>query len=138
VAGLALLVGACGPDLVIDGITLEDTRWRAIGVAGLPPVVGHEPTLAFEGGPISGSAGCNDYSWTYRSLPGGGIIVSGLSQSVRECEGGDPILARVEERYLSALKAGRRMDIVDGRLEISTGLGTLVFEPMGGTDEPIR
>lgn len=134
VAALALLLSACGPDPIVDGVTLEGTRWRAIAVAGLPPVAGHEPTLdvAFKGGPMSGSAGCNDYSWTYRSFPGGVINVAGLSQSVRQCEGGDPTLALIEDRFLNALKAGQRIDIVEGRLEISTGVGKLVFQSVEG------
>ena len=125
---LACILGGCGPDAVVDGVALEGTHWRALMVAGLPPVVGHQPTLAHEGVVAQGFAGCNDYSWTYRSLPGGGISVAGLSQSERPCEGGDPALKRVEERFLDALKAAQRIDVVAGRLEIQTGLGKLVFE----------
>jgi heat shock protein HslJ len=129
-AALALVLAACGPDPVVDGVVLEQTEWKALGVAGLSPVVGREPTLAFALGAVttSGSAGCNDYSWTYRSLPGGAISVAGLSQSDRTCAGRDAIVAQVEDRFLAALKSARRIDVVSGRLEISSAVGTLVFE----------
>jgi heat shock protein HslJ len=121
------IVAACGPDPIVDGLDLNGTRWRALEVAGLPPVVGSEPTFAHHGVNADGRAGCNSYSWTYRSFPGGVINVAGLSQEENACPAGNPALAQVEERFISALKAAQRMDIVDGRLEISTGLGTLVF-----------
>ena len=126
---LALVVAACGPDRVIDGIAIEGTRWIALDVAGLRPVVGHSATLEFPGGegPVSGSTGCNDYSWTYRSLPGGAISVAGLSQSVHGCDGNDA-RTRQDDRFLGALKSAQRIDIVEGRLVISTRVGTLVFE----------
>jgi heat shock protein HslJ len=81
-------------------------------------------------GPVDGWTGCNDYSWTYRSLPGGAISVAGLSQSQRNCDFDDPVLTKLDRTFIAALKAARRIDIVGGRLEISTDLGPLVFEPM--------
>jgi heat shock protein HslJ len=132
-ACLALLVAGCGPDPIVDGVDLAGTRWRALEVAGLPPVVGHEPTLEFPSaeGPVSGWAGCNDVSWTYRSFPGGLISVAGLSQSDRACEAAGPVVRQVEGRLIAALKAANRIDVVDGRLQISTAAGSLVFERIG-------
>ena len=127
-AGLALVVGACGPDLVVDGVVLKGTQWRATSVAGLPPVVGHEPTLAFEGETTTGVTGCNDYSWTYITLLGGSLNVRGLSASDRPCQDEDQALTKVEERFFASLRAAQRITIVGSRLEISTGAGRLVFE----------
>ena len=75
---------------------------RAVDVNGVA-VVGERPlTLRLDSGRVSGSAGCNSFSGTYRSRGGDKLEFGPLAATRIAC---DPQLMEQEARYLSILDA---------------------------------
>ena len=121
---LALIVGACQALPGLPAPALEGTGWRAVEVAGLPPVAGSEPTVFFEAGRIVGSTGCNGF--------GGDIAIEGASVKVGEVAmtliGCEREIGDVEGRFIKALGAAERVGVrADGMLVLSGPSGDLVF-----------
>jgi heat shock protein HslJ len=71
VLGAAIVVAACGmfedpsPPGASLPATLFGTTWRVQSVARRTPSLGAEPTIAFQGGNIKGSGGCNSFGGKY-------------------------------------------------------------------------
>lgn len=129
VALLVLLAAACAPS--VDGLALNGTAWRAVTVNGAPPVAGREPTLVFNLGEISGSAGCNGYGSQNVKIEGHSITIRDLGMTAVACGGPDgssdnPIM-RTEMAFYRALSAATTIGLGGGRLVIAGPEGELVF-----------
>jgi heat shock protein HslJ len=119
-------VAACVP-----GAPLEGTDWRAVAIGGDAPVPGREPTIAFSGGKVTGSGGCNGYGGAYR-LDGDRITFSELGMTAMGCPG--PEMA-VEARFSQLLSQVQRVVVAGDRLTLVSPAGNLDFvrvAPGGG------
>jgi len=84
------------------------------------------PLLAFEGGNLTGNAGCNTFSSTY-TVTGDVIEIGPIMSTKMACE--EP-MASVEGAYLAALEAVDKVAILDdGKLQLwdDGGKTTLAF-----------
>ena len=146
---LTIIVAAClvsagyssGTDMPGDhgsvAEPLAGTVWslaafRADSGSVIAPLPGAEPLIIFgESGTVSGSAGCNLYSASYR-INGTTITVEAVTAT-----GAHPAaeLSRQESRYLELLAAAASYRVDDGRLILSgpSGRDLLIFSR---TDEP--
>jgi len=77
----------------------------------------------FNGGTISGYAGCNWYSGNYE-LKGNNLSIKELRSTERWC--GEQI-NKLEQEYLSALRDAESYEIEGGKLRIYCGNQSLVF-----------
>ncbi len=95
--GLSACTGMTGGQRM-GGIT-----WRASDLNGVPLVEGTDITLQITGrNQVSGSAGCNRYSGTYRLMNREGIDFDALSTTRMACA---PATMEQEQRFLSILGA---------------------------------
>jgi heat shock protein HslJ len=118
---LALLVVVsigCGP-----ATQLEGSSWRAVAIDGEPPVPGREPTIAFTGGKVTGSGGCNGYGGAYR-LEGDRITFSELGMTAMGCPGPE---MDVEGHYTQLLSQVQRVVVAGDRLTLIAPAGNLDF-----------
>jgi len=97
---LLLLLGACAAGPM--GRPMGGIAWRASDINGVPLVPGSSVTLRLDDGRVSGSAGCNDFSGSYRMMNKQGIDLSGLIITTKGCA---PALMEQERRVLSILEA---------------------------------
>jgi heat shock protein HslJ len=116
---------SAGP-LALDGSTwlLTDYVSPDGTVFTVPAAV--TPQLAFEGGNITGNAGCNTFSRTY-TVTGDTIEIGPLMSTKMACE--EP-MASVEAAYLGALDTVNKVAILDdGKLQLwdDGGKTTLAF-----------
>jgi heat shock protein HslJ len=84
------------------------------------------PLLAFEGGNLTGNAGCNTFSSTY-TVTGDAIEIGPIMSTKMACE--EP-MASVEAAYLAALESIDKVAILDdGKLQLwdDGGKTTLAF-----------
>jgi len=84
------------------------------------------PLLAFEGGNLTGNAGCNTFSSTY-TVTGDAIELGPIMSTKMACE--EP-MASVEAAYLAALESVDKVAILeDGKLQLwdDGGKTTLAF-----------
>jgi heat shock protein HslJ len=84
------------------------------------------PLLAFEGGNLTGNAGCNTFSSTY-TVTGDAIEIGPIMSTKMACE--EP-MASVEGAYLAALESIDKVAILDdGKLQLwdDGGKTTLAF-----------
>lgn len=148
---LTIIVAAClvsagyssGTDMPGDhgsvAEPLAGTAWdlaafRADNGSVIAPLPGAEPLIIFgESGTVSGSAGCNLYSTSYR------INASTITVEAVTATGAHPAaeLARQESRYRELLAATASYRVDDGRLILSgpSGRDLLIFSR---TEEPER
>lgn len=93
----------CGCASAPGGRQISGRDWRAANLNGVPVLPGSSVTLRLEGGErVSGSAGCNLYSGTYRLMSKEGIDFSTLTTTRKACA---PELMDQERRFLSILEA---------------------------------
>ena len=84
------------------------------------------PLLAFEGGNLTGNAGCNTFSATY-TVTGDAIEIGPVMSTKMACE--EP-MSTVEAAYVAALDAANKIAILDdGKLQLwdDGGKTTLAF-----------
>jgi len=93
--GAAVIVLACAPaggDVPTGGdggahSGLADTSWTVASIAGVPSLPNSRPTMTFgQDGTVSGSAGCNLYSGSYRT-DGSGITITQVASTLMTCQG---------------------------------------------------
>jgi len=125
-AGGALLVFRPQPQTPLEG-----TLWAAEnynnGRGGLQSLAaGTEITARFEGGRLSGSAGCNSYSAGFALGGGGGAIVVSPPASTRMFCASPPGVMEQEAAYLAALPTAVRYRIEGERLSLETADGARV------------
>jgi heat shock protein HslJ len=129
---LAAVMSACVEPTKVDGVILQGTTWRALSIAGVSPVLGHEPTLAFQGTGVRGSGGCNDYGGAHAQIEGNTITITNIGMQSNFCEPRESPLMRAEQQFFLALAAATEIHVVDGQLRLSTPMGDLTFEPVIG------
>ena len=110
------LLGGCAA--APGGRQISGRDWRAANLNGVPVLPASTVTLRLEGGDrVSGSAGCNLYSGTYRLMSKEGIDFTTLTTTRKACA---PELMDQEQRFLSIL------DAVEGYSFYSDGSFSLV------------
>lgn len=102
--------------------------WVLEGPAGGAAADAPRITAEFDGGRVSGSAGCNLYSASIGADEGEGVSVGPVAATRRACA---PEVMRDEQTYLARLSGTTRFGFVAGRLVLSyregQGFGTLLF-----------
>ena len=124
---IASVMSACVEPTTVDGVVLQGTAWRALSIAGMSPVLGHEPTLAFQGTGVRGSGGCNDYGGANAQIDGNAIKITNIGMQSNFCEPRESPLMRAEQRFFLALAAATEIHVVDGQLELTTPMGALTL-----------
>lgn len=95
------LLGGCAASP--GGRQMSGRDWRAANLNGVPVLPNSIVTLRLEGGErISGSAGCNLYSGSYRLMSREGIDFTALTTTRKACT---PELMDQERRFLSILES---------------------------------
>ena len=98
-----LLILLAGCAAAPGGRQFSEREWRASNLNGVPILPGSSVTLRLEGGGrVSGNAGCNLYSGTYRRMSKEGIDFTTLATTRKACA---PELMDQERRFLSILEA---------------------------------
>lgn len=121
--------GSAGPP---DLATLEGTSWTLVELDGRTRGPGDAPiTLAFAGGRVSGSGGCNQYFGTVTSASPGAMAIGEVGATKRACP--DPTMGS-EQRYFESLRRVSAWAAEGGNLVLSwrgdgAAAGRLVFEP---------
>lgn len=125
---IAMLLTACGGTGAADqSASLEGTSWKLEYFNKNRPVAGHEPTISFEDGQVSGTAGCNSYGGGYE-VDGEKISFGAMFMTEMWCEG-DGLMDQ-ESTYLALLGQAESYQVVDGVLTIYAGpQQTLGFVP---------
>ena len=120
----AVLVAACQllPAAPTD---LDGTAWRAVAVAGQPPVAGAEPTIRFDGARLTGSTGCNTFGAGF-GIVGERLNVGELVMTEIACAG--PI-AEQERRFIEALLDVEWIRLGPGQLSLAGPRHSLDFVP---------
>ncbi len=118
-------LNGCG-GRVLPPEQLDGTAWRIVSIDGSEPVAGREMGFAFEGGRISGSAGCNRLSGSFAS-DGTRLTVGQVTATRMACA---PELMAQEARVLALLRQSLGVSFDGrGRMVLSgAGTATLVLE----------
>ena len=120
---------ACTPEKATDVPEFEGLTWMLTGINNESPMEGAQLTLKFEGGQVSGNAGCNSYGGNY-VYEGDGITFSDLYSTEMYCMEPDGVMEQ-EQRYLELLRKAQRIELFDGSLAIDIGQDrTLTFETL--------
>lgn len=112
----APLSGCGGPPLA--PATLADTNWAIVEISGAR-VSGERYSLSFDGGRISGQAGCNRFSGGYRQN-GETLTIGALAMTRMACPG--PGMAH-EQRFSEIMRGPVRISFPDGDTLLLTGAG---------------
>jgi heat shock protein HslJ len=127
---LALLApdGAVLADFAAQSQSLAGSSWRATGINngkdGVTSVVsGSTVTMDFAAdGKVSGTAGCNNYSATYR-VAGSALRFTPAAATRKMCA--DPGVMEQEQAFFKALDSVATMRMEADRLELRTAVGAL-------------
>jgi heat shock protein HslJ len=113
---LALTAGTAAPAAASD---LEGAPWLAVFYAGggpagrlLPVLPGTEVTATFQGGVVSGSAGCNTYTAGYARAGGPDALRVGPPATTQMACAEPPGVMEQEAAYLAALQRTARFATV--------------------------
>lgn len=109
----ATLVEAPPPSL--EGVTWEVTGFNNGREAVVSPKVDTHLTLAFAGGTLSGSAGCNSFHGTY-TAEAGRITIGPLASTRMMC--GEEGVMEQESQFLAALQAAKVWTVRDDMLDM--------------------
>lgn len=122
--GIAAAAGAPAGPSASPARVPTGTIWIVTKLAGRPPVKGTELTAELSAARrISGSAGCNRYTGSYR-VSGGAIRIGRLATTQMACA--EPI-ERQETAFLQALSRARRFAVSGSSLTLTSASGrTLV------------
>ncbi|WP_420645390.1 META domain-containing protein [Candidatus Leptofilum sp.] len=110
---------------------LEGKTWTLTAYDNSQPIAGHQPTILFEDGEISGSTGCNHYGGTYQS-ENDTIQFEQIFSTEMACL--EPVELMEQERlYLEALTMVSRYELENEILTFfSDSNSLLTFEIKGG------
>ena len=140
---IALFLGACGGSDINVTSQLEGHTWVLTTYNDTRPVAGHQPTLQFEDGQVSGTTGCNHYGGSYQ-IEGDFLRFEALFNTEMACLDPEGLMEQ-EQVYLGLLRAVNRFEGNDLVLTLFTETGQdLVFEtqrenpeePMATLDPP--
>ena len=81
---IATLLSACGGSNSIDISQLEGHTWVLTTYNDNQPISGHQPTLQFEDGQVSGTTGCNHFGGSYQ-IEGDSIRFEALFNTEMAC-----------------------------------------------------
>ena len=124
VAALVALVAVLALTACTGGDSLEGTNWTLESLNEQSVIAGTEITITFEGGEVSGSAGCNTYGGDYhagKSDLSFGMIFSTLMACV------DSSVMDQEITYMAALDSVASYSITGDRLEMFDGAGATIL-----------
>ena len=123
-----LLLSACGTGSNLPGgDPLNGTAWSLASIDGSAPITNTAQTLAFTGGKVSGSAGCNSYGGSY-SVNGGQLQITDVVSTLMACA--DQGVMDQEAAFLSGLNNAASFEFSADKLQIVTTDGkTMVFVP---------
>ena len=125
---LSLSLIACGGGST--SVDFEDTLWYLdeYGKSGnMKSVLEHtiiSATFDSKDGRMHGNAGCNGYSTSYEY--DGGFSVSAVARTEMFCSEPAGIMDQ-EDEYLRILESASTLEIVDGKLNLTSSEGVLVF-----------
>ena len=105
---------------------LDGTSWQVSSPFGGRPIIDDTHlTLAFSGGQVAGSGGCNTFNGSYTASDDGGFEIENLAVTEMGCISPEGIMDQ-EQRYLDALLAatGYRFDVINDRLELLNNSGS--------------
>lgn len=110
---LALVLQSCAlfPFLQVD--PLDGSEWELVYMRKSPPIEGRSITIAFSGGEVHGSSGCNSYFGQYE-IKGDGIAFSPLAMTEMACI--DPGVMEQEMEYLRLLSETAFFELRDDNL----------------------
>jgi putative lipoprotein len=100
---------------------LDGTSWLAVNLGPRPTVPEVRSTIAFEGGEVSGTGGCNSYTGIYEAGPasdggqGAEISITNVGGTEMACE--ELVMAQ-EAAFYAALLDATRFRLVQDRLEL--------------------
>lgn len=132
---LTLLLAACGgAGAGSEDQALSAQTWVLATYNGTASIPGHQPTLQFENGQVSGSTGCNHYGGSYQAK-GDALRFEGLYSTEMACL--EPAgLMEQESGYLATLGQVDRYEVAGGALMLyAQSQPVLVFELQ--TEEPV-
>jgi heat shock protein HslJ len=128
VVAAVLAVAACSalPGVLPGGppASLEGTTWQVVGINGRAPIAGSEPDIAFKGGMVQGSMGCNSFTGVFQ-VQGTTVAMTQLSTSDAACL--EP-LATQERLFMQALAGAQGIRMDGERLVIGGPGGELVLQ----------
>lgn len=112
---LALLLAACAsapradqtPQRLLDGLVLDGTSWVWIDDDGQRPING--PTIRFEDGRASGSAGCNQWTGSYTMSNQLNLRIHVGAVTERACA---PELMAREQLFLERVRMTRSLSYI--------------------------
>lgn len=116
----------------ITGVTtatvpLEGTAWQLTaltdGKGAAPPLAGTAITALFQGGRVTGSAGCNNYAAPYKFTATSLTVTAPAVTTRKACP--QPTM-RQESAYLSALAKTAAYQIAGDKLELRNAAGALL------------
>ena len=124
VALLGVLLSACG-DSGEEGASagpapFEGTPWVLTAGLDAPGVEEHAPSVTFEGGKVSGSAGCNRFQGSFTSS-GDTLELGELAVTLMGCP--EPA-ASVEEEFLAVFEQVERWRMEDDELVLADADGS--------------
>lgn len=133
----AAIALACSPGADTANGGLVNTSWTAVAIDGAPTLVGAKPTLTFaQDGTVSGNAGCNQYSASFRT-DGATIAIGQVRSTLMGCDGDRNAQEAAFLGGLQGATSWQQADdgnlILDGVVEIVAGPGVAEGPP---GDEP--
>ncbi|MFO8037540.1 MAG: META domain-containing protein [Anaerolineales bacterium] len=110
ILGCAILLSACVSSAGLD-VELEGTRWELQKMEGQGDLADTFISLKFEGGKVTGTAGCNMYSADYTVQPKGGKSIDVPERTEEDCQEPEGVMEQ-EERYFQVFGevAGYRVE----------------------------
>jgi heat shock protein HslJ len=120
--------GPSGPPPSAGGtVSLADTAWTVISVAGRPPVPGAVPSVTFSADAITGSGGCNSFGGRYQFEPSSGrIAIRDLGMTAMGCVQAG--VGEFETAFVQALGAATEAGLDPaGQLVLSGPSGRIIL-----------
>ena len=129
-----LIDGMNPPLIVAEQVTvlgisaqLSGETWVLTTFNNQQPISGHQPSLQFDTGQISGNTGCNHYGGTYQ-IEGDSIRFEGIYSTEMACLDPEDLMEQ-ERVYLDLLRVADQFELADGVLMFSAESNPiLVFE----------
>lgn len=113
---------------VAQETSLADTSWKALSYnngkqAVVSVISGSELTVAFDAvGRISGNAGCNAFTGSYKLEDGGKIAIGPLATTRKLCNAPEGVMEQ-EAQFIAALEQAATYRIEGDRLQLRTAEG---------------
>lgn len=115
-AMLLLSWAACHRTATPTNSTIEGTSWTLVAYRKTRPITGTTITARFEGGQVSGSAGCNSYRGPY-TVSGNTISVGALATTKMACLQPEGVMAQ-EALFLEMLQKAQTFHLSEVQLEV--------------------